>query len=211
MNAVTIFWNHTLSHSKSRNTDGRNDADQSALAPHNAPPAHDASPQDFLDSPEAKIAYANLPPVTENAIRSYLGQALQVVRVDRRISQRVLAWRLLKILGRPISTSWISKIESGSTGISVERLVALCAALNCSMSEVWRIAEFLAKRSIPPIDTYPPADTNLSIEDVSLLQAASVAHIRILEIDERSRLEDNTHGNLDETGNSLHAVEAACR
>jgi transcriptional regulator with XRE-family HTH domain len=86
----------------------------------------------------------------EDVISEYIGAALMVVRVHRRISQVSLARMLSQATRDTVTQGYISKVEKGRTRVSSERLSLFCRFLKCLPSQVWQLAEFLANQSLLP-------------------------------------------------------------
>jgi len=75
----------------------------------------------------------------------FIGSALQVARVRRKITQEELAAQLSELLRQDIRQSYVSKIENGHSSPSLERLGVICIALRYPPEHIMKIARFLAE------------------------------------------------------------------
>ena len=85
-------------------------------------------------------------------IARYLGQAIHVARVRRRITQEQLALELGRLLRLEIRQSYISKIEKGHSHPSLERLGVICIAIGCPPDRLMAIARYLAENDGRTVD-----------------------------------------------------------
>ena len=84
----------------------------------------------------------------------YLHKAIRLARLDKRLtvsserfSQESVARQLSLLLKKKedhFKQSYISRVESGTDGVSAKRLTQLCEVLGCRVSEVVMLAELLA-------------------------------------------------------------------
>lgn len=85
--------------------------------------------------------------------RVYLGEALKIAREGERLTQLQLAALLGDLLGSKLDQSYISKVESGDSGISLHRLVALCHILGWTPAKIVNLAECVSTRGEGESDT----------------------------------------------------------
>ena len=86
-----------------------------------------------------------------------IGSALMVIRVHRRLSQADVARQLTEELaklpgggGEEVTQGYISKVETGCTNISLERLALFCKVLECMPHQVMKLAEQVGKLEFRP-------------------------------------------------------------
>ena len=77
----------------------------------------------------------------------HLGSAIKVMRIARRLTQVELAASMTKLLGKTVTQSYVSKIESGASPGSFRRLGLFCIAMRCMPREVISVAEQLTRSS----------------------------------------------------------------
>lgn len=88
---------------------------------------------------------------------SDIGPAIKLVRVLFGISQKDLADRLAVLLGEPVTQSYVCHIERKACGLSLDRFLAICDALDIEPSAIIAIAlkrrriHALAKRDISQV------------------------------------------------------------
>src|SRR5690242_2056286 len=78
-------------------------------------------------------------------LAQYVGPAIQVARVRRRLTQEELAAALGQRLRQDIRQSYVSKIENGHSCPSLERLGVICIVLGCPPDHIMKVATFLAE------------------------------------------------------------------
>jgi transcriptional regulator with XRE-family HTH domain len=78
--------------------------------------------------------------------------ALHTVRVLRKRSQEEVADALSELMGTQIDQSFISKIESGSSGVALDRLMAICQVLEWTPAKLMQLADELYRKERTPSD-----------------------------------------------------------
>jgi hypothetical protein len=57
---------------------------------------------------------------------------------------------LSKATGETVTQGYISKVETGRTRVSSDRLPLFCRLLKCLPHQVWQLAQFLATENLRP-------------------------------------------------------------
>lgn len=112
------------------------EANLSATIPVSPSPAKDATEETVTMNEVKKDDYVNSLP--------YVGTAVKVWRVQKRMSQGEMARSLSRVTGKNVSQSALSKLESGSTHPTVGRIAACAKVLGCRVSKIFELAEFMA-------------------------------------------------------------------
>jgi len=77
-------------------------------------------------------------------LTKYLGDAIRLVRIDRKMSQEELAFKFGEITGaHSIRKHFIDDLETGKRRLSFMGLAQLCQVMRCLMSDLIRVAEEL--------------------------------------------------------------------
>jgi hypothetical protein len=91
--------------------------------------------------------------VANQGFHLFLGRAIALVRIRRKVSQRLLARWLSWEIGKLVHASYICKLEQGDLpNIGNDRLHLIAKLLKCRVSLIVEIAEYLAEAASQEID-----------------------------------------------------------
>lgn len=85
---------------------------------------------------------------SKTSMKMPLGKAFKTLRMKRKLTQTELA----RMIPESVTQGYISQLESGEVFPGRERLGLLLQALQCTASEVWGLAESLARGDLKTAD-----------------------------------------------------------